>query len=304
MVEGHGPAARRSGEISATLYDWLLLGPAVVLLCALTLFPILYNVVLSLYRKHAYLPQAKFIGITNYIDLYRDPEFYSSFWNGALYASASIALQVLSGTAGAILVNERFKGRDLVRGVLLFPYLIPTVVVVILWKWLLSASHGLMNYVGMSLGLMSAPVVWFSRPWIMFTLVMVSTWQFFPFVLVSVLARLQTIPEELYRAAHVDNASPWATFLHITLPALRNVLITIILLRSVWMFTKFDTVWLLAGREGVGKYIQTLPVYTYRVTFEYLQAGMGAAISILLLLFLLGASIAYLAAMLPDRGRP
>ena len=294
---------RLSREMPAVFYDWLLLGPAVFLLAGLTLFPVIYNVYLSLHRKHAYLPHKQFIGLENYAVLFRDPEFLSSFWNGALYAVASLALQIVIGTAAAVLLNERIKGRNFLRGILLFPYLIPTVVVVILWKWLLNASYGIVNYAAMFLGLISGPIIWFSKDRIMFTLVVISTWQFFPFVLVSVLARLQTIPEDLYRAARVDNASPWATFLHITLPQLRNVLLTVTLLRSIWMFTKFDTVWLLAGREGVGKYIQTLPVYTYRITFEYLQAGMGAAISVVLLGFLALGSVTYIIATTKSRGR-
>lgn len=286
--------SQRPREVSANLFDWILLAPAVLILTALTLFPVAYNVFLSLYQKHAYLPEGHFVGLGNFATLLRDPEFLNSFWNGTLYAIGSIAMQLLLGTAAAVMLNCRFRGQEVLRGVLLFPYLIPTIVVVLLWKWLLNGSYGLLNYLLVSSGVALTPIAWFSRDHIMLTLILVSTWQFFPFVVVSVLARLQAIPEDLYRAARIDNATHWATFIHITLPELRNVLVTVTLLRSIWMFTKFDTVWLLAGREGVGKYIQTVPVYAYRVTFEYLQAGMGAAISVVLLVFLVVGSVGYL----------
>lgn len=294
---------RSSTALREKAFHWLLLAPAFALLCALTLFPLLYNVWLSFHHKHTYLPQRHFVGVSNYIGLMRDAEFYSSFRAGFVYALASVTLQVTIGTAAALLLNERFRGRNFVRGVLLFPYLIPTVVVVILWKWLLNATYGLINYLGVTSGLLSIPVHWFSRDNIMTTLVVLSTWQFFPFVVVTILARLQTIPEELYRAARIDNAPAVARFAHVTLPQLRGVLMTVTLLRVIWMFTKFDTVWLLAGREGIGKYIQTLPVYTYRVTFEYLQAGVGAALSVILLLFLVIASTAYVRMFREDGGR-
>lgn len=297
MPDESAGTVRRSREVRGVIYEWLLLTPALGLLAALTLFPIVYNIGLSLYQKHAYLPEKQFIGLRNFVDLFHDPEFFTSFRNGAVYAVATIVLQIAVGTAAALLLNKKFMGRDLVRGVLLFPYLVPTIVVVILWKWLLNASYGLVNYFALSLGFVSGPIIWFSQDLILLTLILISTWQFFPFVLVSVLARLQTIPEELYQAARMDNAPAASQFMHITLPALRNVLITVTLLRSIWMFTKFDTVWLLAGREGIGKYIQTLPIYTYRVTFEYLQAGMGAAISVVLLLFLAIGSGTYLFAL-------
>ena len=135
----------------------------------------------------------------------------------------------------------------------------------------------------------------------MWSLVLTSVWQFFPFVVVTFLARLQTIPPELYEAAKVDGAGAWRRFLHVTLPQTRNVLFVIILLRSIFMFTKFDTVWLMAGEGGVSRYVRTLPVYAYARSFTYLQAGMGAALAVLMFLLLLVATAVYFRA-LPRRG--
>lgn len=271
----------------------LLILPAVIVIVVLTFFPIAYNFFLSLFQKHAFLPGRNFIGIDNYISLFKDPEFWSSFKNGVVYATATISLQLGLGMLCALILNKKFKGKNFFRGVMLFPYLMPTIVVVILWKWLLNSSYGFINYLLESLHISSKPIVWLSDSNIMITLILVSVWQFFPFVLVTMLARLQTIPEDLYRAAKVDGAPAISRFFHITVPQLRNVLFTIILLRAIWMFTKFDTVWLLAGKEAVGKYIQTLPVYTFRRTFAYLQAGIGATLSVLLFLILFIGSLIY-----------
>jgi len=134
---------------------------------------------------------------------------------------------------------------------------------------------------------------WLGKDWIMTSLVVTSVWQFFPFVVVTYLARLQTIPPELYEAATVDGASLWQRFLHVTLPQTRNVLFVIILLRSIWMFTKFDTVWLMAGEGAVSRYIRTLPVYAYSRSFTYLQAGMGAALAVIMFGMLLAATVVY-----------
>src|SRR2546425_769758 len=131
------------------------------------------------------------------------------------------------------------------------------------------------------------------RDYIMWSLILTSVWQFFPFVVVTYLARLQTIPPELYEAAKVDGAGAWRRFVHVTLPQTATVLFVIVLLRSIWMFTKFDTVWLMAGEGGVSRYVRTLPVYAYARTFTYLQAGVGAAPAVILFLMLLVATVFY-----------
>ena len=134
----------------------------------------------------------------------------------------------------------------------------------------------------------------------MWVLIILSVWTFFPFVLVNVLARLQTIPPELYDAARVDGASAVRQFVHVTLPQLRNVLLIVLLLRGIWMFTKFDVPWLLGFGGGAGEAIRTLPVFTYQRSFTYYQAGMGAALSNMMLALLLMVVTIYFVAFPPE----
>jgi len=276
-----------------TLVGWLLLAPSLLLIGGLILYPILYNLWLSLFDKHAFMPVQTFVGLRHYRYFATDPEFWSSFYYGVVYAAVTMVFQLVLGVAAALLLNEAFRGRNLLRGVVLFPYLIPTIVAVILWKWLLNDSYGLVNHLLLVAGLVRAPVAWLGKDYIMSSLIITSVWQFFPFVVVTYLARLQTIPPELYEAARVDGATAWRRFLHVTLPATRTVLFVIILLRSIWMFTKFDTVWLMAGDGAVSRYIRTLPVYAYARSFTYLQAGMGAALAVLMFGMLLAGTVVY-----------
>lgn len=275
------------------LTGWLLLAPSLLLIGGLILYPILYNLWLSLFDKHAFMPAQSFVGLRHYRYFATDPEFWSSVYYGVVYAAVTMVFQLVLGVAAALLLNEAFRGRNLLRGVVLFPYLIPTIVAVILWKWLLNDSYGLVNHLLLVAGLVRTPVAWLGKDYIMPSLIITSVWQFFPFVVVTYLARLQTIPPELYEAARVDGATAWRRFLHITLPATRTVLFVIILLRSIWMFTKFDTVWLMAGDAAVSRYIRTLPVYAYARSFTYLQAGMGAALAVLMFGMLLAATGVY-----------
>ena len=287
---GAGTGAFRLPQAAIGL---LLMLPAISLLLLLTLYPVLYGVWISFFDKHSFFPQQTFIGFGNYVFLVRDPEFWAAVWRGAIYALSTIILQLGLGVAAALLLNEFFPGRGILRAIVVFPYVVPTVVAVIVWKWLLDGQFGIINYLIERAGLVDRPISFMGKDWIMVSLIMVSVWQFFPFVVIGVLARLQTIPEELYDAAKVDGAGVWQRFVHVTLPQLKSVLFVIVLLRSIWMFTKFDTPWLMIQGGGAETYIRTLPIYTYMRTFAYYEAGLGSAMAVVMFLALAGAATAY-----------
>ncbi|NWG23538.1 MAG: sugar ABC transporter permease [Pseudorhodoplanes sp.] len=271
----------------------LLILPAIALLLALTCYPVLYGVWISFFNKHSFFPQQTFVGLDNYLFLLRDPQFWSAVWLGCVYSVSAIVLQIVLGVGAAVLLNEIFPGRNILRAVVIFPYVVPTVIAVILWKWLLNSQFGLVNYLIEQAGLVDQPISFMGKDWIMASLILVSVWQFFPFVVIGVLARLQTVPGELYEAAHVDGANAFQRFIHVTLPQLKSVLFVIVLLRSIWMFTKFDTPWLMIQGGGAETYIRTLPVYTYMRTFAYYEAGLGSAMAVVMFLALAVATACY-----------
>jgi multiple sugar transport system permease protein len=271
----------------------LVVLPALVLILSLIVYPVAYSLWLSLLEKHSFFPQERFIGLENYSYLWTDAEFWTSLWLGVIYSVWTILFQLILGVAAALILNESFAGRGLVRGMVLFPYMIPTIVAVILWKWLLNDTYGVVNYWLVALGIVRDPISWLGTEHIMLSTIVMSVWQFFPFVLLSILARLQTIPEELYEAAKVDGATPLRRFVHVTLPQIRGILFVVILLRSIWMFTKFDTVWLMGEGAGAGRYIRTLPVYAYMRTLTYYQAGLGAAIAVIMFAILMVSTVLY-----------
>jgi multiple sugar transport system permease protein len=271
----------------------VLVLPAVLLLLALTVYPVVYGAWISAFNKHSFFPEQTFVGLRNYAFVLTDPQFWESVRLGSIYAVSSIVLQIGLGLVAALVVNQAFPGRSIIRSILIFPYVIPTVVAVILWKWLLNSQFGLINYMLEAAGLIDGPISWMGKDWIMASLILVSVWQFFPFVVLGVLARLQSIPGELYEAAAIDGANALQRFLHVTLPQLHAILFVVVLLRSIWMFTKFDTPWLMIVGGGAETYIRTLPVYTYQRTFAYYEAGIGAAMAVLMFLMLAAATALY-----------
>ncbi len=284
------PRSRRLSDRTLGLLGVL---PAVLLIAALVAYPVGYAFWLSLFEKHSFFPTQRWVGLGNYAEILRDEEFWVSLWRGVVYAGWTTALQLVAGVAMALVLHRAFRGRTLVRALVLFPYMIPTIVAVIVWRWLLNETYGLVDYLLVAWGIVRQPIVWLGVDHVMTSLVIMSVWQFTPFVVVSVLARLQTIPPELYEAARVDGARAWARFRHVTLPQLRSVLFVVILLRSIWMFTKFDTVWLWGEGAGAGREIRTLPIYTYMRTFTYYQAGLGAALAMVMFAMLMVATLVY-----------
>src|SRR5256886_12462413 len=271
----------------------LLMLAAVPRLLLLTLYPVLYGVWISFFNKHSFFPQQTFIGFDNYVFLLRDPEFWAAAWRGTVYALSTIVLQIMLGVAAALLLNEAFPGRGILRAIVIFPYVVPTVVAVIIWKWLLNSQFGLINYLIERVGLVDQPISFMGKDWIMVSLIIVSVWQFFPFVVIGVLARLQTIPGELYDAAKADRGNAWQRFVYVTLPQLKSVLFVLLLLLSISMLPNFDTPWLMIQGGGAETYIRTLPIYTYMRTFAYYEAGIGSAMAVIMFLALAGAATLY-----------
>jgi multiple sugar transport system permease protein len=276
-----------------TYQGFLLILPTLVVIFGFIFFPVGYSVWLSFTNKHSIDPEYDYVGLSNYGKLFAEPIFWSSFWRGTIWAVSTVVLQVILGLGAALLLNQAFPGRGVVRGFTLFPYMLPTIVTILLWKWMLSATYGPVNYVLESVGITKEPVVWLGSNWLMAATILVGVWQFFPFVVISLLARLQTINLTLYEAAHIDGANVWQRFFYITLPQLRNVLFVVILLRTFFMFTKFDVPWLMATGGGLQVLIQNMPVYAFRKTFGFFQAGQGAAISVLLFVMLIGLTLIF-----------
>ena len=272
---------------------FLLILPSILLIFVLLVYPVTYGIWLSFFKKHSFFPEQRFVGLSNYIYIFTNSDFWKSVWYGTVYSVSTILLQIIVGVVAALIVNETFRGRNFVRGVILFPYVIPTVVAIILWKWLLNDQFGLVNYLLVAVGIVDDPISWMGKDHIMTSLIIISVWEFFPFVVLSVLARMQSIPPVLYEAAKVDGATAFGRFIHVTLPQLKSVLFVVILLRSIWMFTKFDTVWLLSQGGGAEKYIRTLPVYAYMRTFMYYQAGLGSTLAVIMFAILVGFTAIY-----------
>ena len=237
--------------------------------------PALYAISLSFYEQQSLTADPIWVGLSNYAAVLGSAEFWNALGNGFFYAGVAILLQVVLGIGFALLLHQSFRGRTLLRGVAFLPYLLPTVVAVLTFKWMIDGSLGIVTILVDDLGL--PPIYWFeTESAAMMSVILVSVWLWTPFVTTTFLAGLQTVPVQLYEAARVDGAGPIRRFFHVTLPMLRPILTVIILLRGVWMFNKFDIIWLTTGGGPLGA-TEHLPVLAYRQAFTLFDIGNGAA---------------------------
>ena len=271
------------------IYGLFFLGLA--LTAAVVIYPALYAIELSFQKAESFISAPEWVGFANYARVLGDPDFWNALQRGVVFAGTAIFLQVILGIGFAMLLDAAIPFRRLVRGIAILPYLLPTLIVALIVRWMLNDPIGVITAGMDSLGF--GIIDWFGSPArAMAIVIMVSVWIWTPFVTVAVLAGLQSIPETLYEAAKVDGANAWQRFWHITLPQLSPVLTVVVLLRAIWMFNKFDIIWLLTG-GGPLQATEHLPILAYRKAFQSYDVGMGATVSTISFLILSAAVLIY-----------
>ena len=275
--------------------------PALILFTLINVLPILWAVSGSFFSISAFSPDWTWVGTENYVEILTDPEFYTVLWRSVVFAGGSVALQLTYGMALAFLLNRTFRFEKMVRAIAMLPYLIPTAVLGFVSLWMANSQFGIINQVLYELGLISDFIPFYgSLDLAMAAVIVTDSWKLSIFVTIMVLARLQSIPDGLYEAATVMGATPYEKFRDITLPNLKGVIFIVLLLRSVWMFNKFDIIYILTRGGPLGR-TTTVPIWAYETAFVDTQLGKAAAISTLLFVMLIAAAAIYFYVFEPSK---
>jgi multiple sugar transport system permease protein len=275
------------------LLGLLLIAPTVLIFCAVIVYPLVSAIYLSLFSIFTPTLSGSFVGFRNYAELASSPEFWRSLLNNLIWTVLTLTLQVVLGIAAALMLNQAMVFRSLARSLILFPYFVSTVVAVLVWRWLFNDLYGILNHLMMWAGILDMPLDWLgAMPNAMVSVVLVGAWKYFPFVVIAVLARLQTIPETLYEAATIDGAGAWSRFTDVTLPQLRDVLVVVVLLRAIWDFKEFDLIYLLTGGGPIIG-TQTLPLMVYKEAFGLNEMGRASAVAVAMMLVMLVFMVIY-----------
>jgi multiple sugar transport system permease protein len=252
--------------------------PALVLLSLVTVYPVLYVIYLSLERRLLIFNISRFVGLGNYLFLFRDDRFWNALGNTAYFTVVSVALEMALGLSIAVLLNRSFRLKGAARAAVLVPWAVPTVVSARMWEWMYNTDFGILNYI------FGVKINWLGSPhFALNAAVFMDVWKTTPFVAILLTAGLQVIPADLYRAARIDGASAWQAFRRITLPLLKPVIIVVLAFRTLDAFRVFDAIYVLTG-GGPANSTETLSIYAYKVLFQTLQFGYGSALSLVVFL--------------------
>jgi multiple sugar transport system permease protein len=260
-----------------------LLLPTLAVLALVIVYPVLDGIRISLMRmKITSTSEPRFVGLDNYVDLLQDDKFWFTLRTTAVWTISNVVAQLVLGLALAVLLNERLKARGLYRSIALIPYIVPSVAAALIWRWMYDGSAGIFNAVLVRIGVIDSYQQWLGEISTALPAVIIeSVWKGTPFVMIMLLAGLQTIAPEYYEAASIDGANAWQRFLQITLPLLRPALAVATILTTVYTVNNFNAIWLMTQGGPLGS-TEILFTWAYKLAFDRFDFGMAAAVSVVL----------------------
>ncbi|HPO82698.1 MAG TPA: sugar ABC transporter permease [bacterium] len=275
--------------MSRKTLGYLLILPSAVIIMVVLVYPLLYSGYLSFFET--FVGPGTLIltpvGLKNYIETIKNPQWWWAFGRTAYFVLYDILVGMSLGLGIALLLNKEFRLRGIARALVLFPYVLPSIVKALMWKWIYNSDYGFLNGLLFQLGLIKDYIPWLSSPTLAIHMVILANiWEGTPFAIIMYLAALQTIPKELYEASEVDGATSWQMFTKITFPLIKPMTFILIVIKTVATFKIFDLVYALTA-GGPGGSTQVVGYLMYSTVFDSLQFGKGAAMSYILLAIIL-----------------
>jgi len=274
---------------------YLLILPSLIVIFSVIIWPVLYSLYISFHKMYMVHPEEfPFIGFQNYSKAFHNPVFWAALGHTFYFIGASVGISIILGLGIALVLNQEFRGRAFMRGLILLPWALSSAVNGIMWRWIYNGSYGALNGLLLQLGWIDSYKVWLANPKVAMNLVVIAeVWKETPVGVIFILSFLQTIPNSLYEAAKVDGANAWSRFKYITLPLLKPIILLLIVLKSIWAIKdSFDIIYMIT-RGGPGNSTQVITFYTYVITFRFLRFGYGAALAYLITLATLIFTVVY-----------
>jgi len=279
-----------------SVFSWLMMAPPLLFLAALVGYPFCYGILLSLQDRPVAHP-GTFVGLKNFAANFNDPIFWQVTANTFIYTAAATVLKMVGGLALALAMNQQFPLKNLVRALLLLPFIVPTVLSTVAWMWILDPAFSVLNWFLIAVGVPKPGPSWLGNPVLaMVSIIVINTWRGLPFYGITLLAGLQTVPPELYEAATIDGATGWQRFRFVTLPLLQPIILIVTLFSVIFTFADFQLVYVLT-HGGPQNATQLFATYAFDIAMGAGQLGRGAAVALAMfpaLVLLIAALTVYL----------
>jgi multiple sugar transport system permease protein len=285
---------RKSIADNQKILGWMMSIPGLLAILGIILVPMIQSLWQSFQQMDLSRPKMNgFIGLLNYADLFKDPRYLNSLFATFRFSLVSVCFELILGIAIAVVLNKEFVGRGFVRGLMILPWAMPSIVNAAMWKWIYNADYGALNALLTQIGVMHQYKIWLADPfWSTALIILANIWKETPFTVIMVLAALQTIPDDLYEAARVDGSSGWQSFLNITIPLIMPVLMVVSMLQFIWGFQTFELISIVTG-GGPFSTTEMVTLRVYAITFRSLRFGYGSAMAYLTSLFILIPAVIY-----------
>jgi multiple sugar transport system permease protein len=280
--------------ISRSALGYLMAAPLLLWLVVTIAIPLAYQVWISLTSARTIGGTPKFIGLINYSKMLSSPAFLPAFGRSLIWAFGGAVLQLIPAALVAAVLNMKFRWQQLARTWIMISWVVPTIVVVFVWRLILNVDHGVAEYILLHSRVFSRPVDFLGSPNLaLLTTMLINAWRWFPFLTIIILAGLRRIPGDCYDAAKVDGATAWKRLMAITLPLLQPVFYVSGLMGTLWSINVFDIIWLSTHGGPLHK-TETIPVLIYQRAFEGFSLGQASSIAVMLAVFLGMFSAAYI----------
>jgi multiple sugar transport system permease protein len=276
------PFALREWVDRGTVFSWLMMAPPILFLMAFVGYPFFYGIFLSLENRPVAEP-GTFVGLANFVKDAQDPVFWRVVQNTFVYTIAATLLKMVGGLGLALAMNQQFRMKNIIRALLLLPFIVPTVLSTVAFMWMLDPAFSVINRMLMQLGVPKPGPSWLGSPILaMFSIIMINTWRGLPFYGITLLAGLQTVPVELYEAATIDGASGWQRFRFVTLPILQPIILIVTLFSVIFTFADFQLVYVLT-HGGPQNATALFATYAFDIGMGGGQLGLGASVALAML---------------------
>lgn len=275
----------------SSLEAYLFILPPLAVLFILIGYPVIYNIYLSFFQSGYGVH--KFVGLANYVQAFRSPGFGKILLNTFIWTAGIMAIMLVLGMSAALSLNRELRGKTAIQVLLLIPWVVPFVVTGVMWTFLFQPRWGAVNDILLRLNLISERILWLEKPNTALMSVMIAyVWKVYPYVMVLLIAGIKSIPEEVYDAAEVDGANGLRRLLYITLPMLRSILSTIVLVVGIWTFNAFDLIYVMTGGGPIYS-SETIAMRIYKLAFMDFRFGLSSATSMIASIILILLCIIY-----------